>query len=371
MKTFCVHVLLGFFLCGHIGSNAVAARDSFHVYIPSRSTQELLVIKAEVGDAGLELEMTKRIPIGFNGATICQHPKKAVLYVAAPKTERDNKKSFAGGALVRLDEAGGYSNFDSVTFRHGYAYMSVDRTGNFLLGSNYQDGQLDVYRLKPDGSIADHVATVDEGRRNAHCIMTSPDNRYLYVPYVKQTNALLQYRFNSDTGQISPLTPSNAGPPAGTGPRHVAYHPSSPIVYFSNEQHVGVSVYDQKVTGQLKLKQLCDVLPRGKSKEGLSASDLVLTGDGRFLYSAIRGRRQDFDRLAAYRVQEDGSLRFLGLIVTEAVPWGMTLSPSGRYLLVSCFEGESLLAYEIVDDGSLRKAGRLELPRYISDLVAY
>jgi 6-phosphogluconolactonase (cycloisomerase 2 family) len=371
MKNYCMCSLLAAFFVLVIEADPSAAGDSFHVYAPSRSTKELLVIRAEVGQAGCHFKMSARAPLGFAGTTICRHPKKAVLYVAPSKTQWDGAKSVTAGAMVRLDEAGVCENVNAVTFKHGYAYMSVDRTGMFLLGLNYHEGQLDVYRLKPDGSIGEHVVTVDEGRRNAHCILTSPNNRFLYVPYVKETNALFQYTFNSETGQILAMTPKNAGPPAGTGPRHIAYHPSLPIVYFSNEQHVGVSVYDQKSTGQLAFKQLCDVLPRSKTKEGLSASDLVMTPDAKFLFSAIRGRRQNFDRIAGYRVQEDGTLQVSGLTETEGVPWGMSLSPKGRYLLVSCFEGESLLGYEIASDGSLRKAGRLELPKYISDLVSF
>ncbi len=371
MNKHCVRVLLGNFLIWMLGIHPVVAQDSFHVYAASRSTQELLVIRAEFGDAGFELEMSERVSLGFAGATICRHPKKAVLYIAPSKTKWDGSASITRGATVQLDESGSCDNVDTVALNHGYAYMSVDRTGKFLLGSNYHDGQLDVYRLGPDGLLFEHVVTVDEGRRNAHCILTSPNNRFLYIPYVKQTNALFQYTFDSETGQVSAMTPKNAGPPEGTGPRHIAYHPSLPLVYFSNEQHVGVSVYDQASTGQLTFKQLCDVIPDRESKVGLSASDIVITPQAKFLFSAIRGRRQNFDRVVGYRVQDDGTLSLLGFTETEGVPWGMTLSPCGRYLLVSCFEGESLLAYEIAYDGSLRKVGRLQLPRYISDLVTY
>lgn len=371
MNKHCMCYLLATFFIWVTGADPIAAENSFHIYAPSRSTQELLVIGAEVGQAGCEFKLSERVPLGFAGATVCRHPKKAILYVAPSKTQWVGAKSITPGAMVRLHESGACENVNAVALKHGYAYMSVDKTGMFLLGSNYHEGQLDVYRLKPDGSIGEHVVTVDEGRKNAHCILTSPNNRFLYVPYVKQTNALFQYTFNSETGQVLAMTPKNAGPPEGTGPRHIAYHPLLPIVYFSNEQHVGVSVYEQKSTGQLAFKQLCDVLPRSQSKEGLSASDLVITPDAKFLFSAIRGRRQNFDRLAGYQVQEDGTLNLLGLTETEGVPWGMSLSPDGRYLLVSCFEGESLLGYEIASDGGLEKVGRLELPKYISDLVTF
>ena len=371
MKTHCTILLLGTLLAWMVEINPCVAQRSFHIYAPSRSTQELLVISASADEDDAELVISARVPLGFAGATICRHPDKAVLYVAPPQTLWAGGKSITSGAIVRLDDAGACKEIDPVTFKHGYAYMSVDRTGEFLLGSNYHDGQIDVYRLHRNGLIDEHVATVDEGRRNAHCILTSPNNRFLYVPYVKQTNALFQYTFNSGTGQVLAMKPKDAGPPVGTGPRHIAYHPSLPIVYFSNEQHVGVSVYDQKPAGQLIFKQLCDVVPKDRSKDGLSASDIVITPDARFVFSAIRGRRQNFDRLAGYEVQEDGTLRFLGLTATDGTPWGISLSPNGDYLLVSCFEGESLLAYRIESDGSLGRVGRVELPKYISDLVTY
>ena len=88
---------------------------------------------------------------------------------------------------------------------------------------------------------------------------------------------------------------------------------------------MGVSVYDQQATGQLTFKQLCEVLPATKSKDGLLASDIVVTPQAEFLFSAIRGRRQNFDRLAGYRVQHNGTLESLDLTETEGVPWGMAL----------------------------------------------
>ena len=218
------------FLILMLENDSCVAQHSFQIYAPSRSTQELLVIGAQVDSRDsdsedIEFTISARVPLGFAGATICRHPDKSVLYVAPSQTQWDAGKSITSGAIVRLDESGACSEIDAVIYKHGYAYMSVDRTGNFLLGSNYHDGQIDVYRLDGRGLIDEHVATVDEGRRNAHCILPSPDNRFLYVPYVKQTNALFQYTFNSGTGKVVAMRPKNVKPPAGTGPRHIAYHP--------------------------------------------------------------------------------------------------------------------------------------------------
>jgi 6-phosphogluconolactonase (cycloisomerase 2 family) len=106
------------------------------------------------------------------------------------------------------------------------------------------------------------------------------------------------------------------------------------------------------------------------SKIGLSASDLLITPDGKFLYAGLRGHRQDFDRISRYRVLEDGKAKFLGLTEADQVPWGLTLSPDGNFLLVSATTGASLAAYRISEDGNLKRVATLAWDERMSDLVA-
>lgn len=313
--------------------------------------------------------MTDPIDLGFAGSTIAAHQTLPVLYVAAPTTQNGGVESFAAGAVVRLEADGAVAQVDPVRLEHGYAYLSLDRRDRFLLGVNYRAGQVDVYRMKPDGSIGDCVTQLDEGRMNAHCILTSPDNRFAYIPYVKKTNALFQYQFDPDSGSLESLTPKNANPPEGTGPRHMAYHPTLPVAYFSNEQRVGVTVYDREDSGQLVLKQICDAMAQKQPRDGVSSSDIVITPDGRFVYIGVRGAKQNLDRIARYRVLEEGELQFLGLTAADETPWGLALSPDGRLLFVSAFRGETLTAYSIGYDGALTKAATLPWPKQISDLI--
>jgi 6-phosphogluconolactonase (cycloisomerase 2 family) len=81
----------------------------------------------------------------------------------------------------------------------------LDREENFLLGANYREGVIDVYQLDENHIPTTHVSSLNEGRKNAHCVLLSPDNRFVYIPYVKDTNALFQYQFNEGTGAITPL----------------------------------------------------------------------------------------------------------------------------------------------------------------------
>jgi hypothetical protein len=59
----------------------------------------------------------------------------------------------------------------------------------------------------------------------------------------------------------------------------------------------------------------------------------------------------------------------LGLTPADKIPWGLALSPDGRYLLVSAYNGATLTGYRITNEGDLVKAGSLTWDAEISDLL--
>lgn len=342
------------------------AAEAFRVYAPASKTQTLWMVDAvPKEDGGLELKLAEKRDLGFNGRIIAAHPKKPLLYLSGGGGERGK----VPGAVVTLAKDGAYASHQPVDLNDDAAYLSLDRSGAFLFGVSYGNGRLNVYRLDENGVPGKAVATVDEGKNQAHCVLVSPDNKYLYIPYVKDSLALLQYRFDASSGAVTPLDPLNANPPAGTGPRHLVYHPALPMVYFTNEQGIGLSTYERLSDGQLVLRQDIPILPEGMSKEGLSASDLEITPDGKFIFAGLRGHSQNFDRIARYRVGEDGHAELLGLTPADKIPWGLALSPDGKHLLVSATTGATLTAYRITSEGDLEKAASLSWDAEISDLL--
>lgn len=343
-----------------------ARADDYRVYAASRATSQLWIVEATKIEESLELVVVEKRDLGFPGSTITRHPEKPLLYLAAPFGDDSGNP----GTTIELSEAGDYIRQHDRLNPNGYAYLSLDRARRFLLGSNYRGGQVDIFRLDGTGHWGERVGGLDEGRKNAHCVLTSPDNRFLYIPYVKDTNALYQYRFDPESGAVNALEPKNVEPPEGTGPRHLAYHPQLPFAYFSNEQGIGVSVYEKTESGHLELVQVCDAFdPPPASREGLSSSDIAITPDGRFLFVGVRGAKQDLDRIARFRVTERGTVELLGLTPADAIPWGFTLSPDGAHLLVSAFQGETLTVFAIGGKGGLEELAKLSWDRGITDLV--
>ncbi|QXD24851.1 lactonase family protein [Opitutia bacterium ISCC 51] len=341
----------------------------FNAYLPSRTTNQLWIVHAtEKGDE-LSLTVDEKVDLGFVPATIVAHPEEPLLYVSTNVGDEGNSPA----AIITLEADGSYKNHTPLTLDHGYAYLSLDRDQRFLLGADYRGGHIDVYALDEQGKPGSRVAFLDEGRNAAHAVLTSPDSRFVYIPYVKDSNAILQYAFDSDTGALTPLEPHNANPPKGTGPRHIAYHPKLPLVYFSNEQGLGASVYERnRTSGQLTLKQVIDVIPSDQGPEkGTSASDCAISQDGKFLFTGQRSGNEATlpNGINRYRVNDDGSLKHLGLTPTGEIPWGFAFSPDGQVLLVTAFKSGILHAFHITEQGDLKPAATLPIDKSISDLV--
>lgn len=347
----------------------------FTIYAPSRNGSELLVLKLTPKPEGkapgmlAELKLESSHDLRFPARTIAQHPTEPVLYLSGSGKAGESKTNLA---VRRLDPETNEIKWGVFgVFERDYSYMSVDRSGKYLLGCNYRDGIVDVYRLNKDQvPEAEPVATVSEGLKAAHCVLASPDNRHIYIPYVKDSNALLQYEFDEKSGALTALDPKNANPPAGTGPRHLACHPELPILYFSEEQGLGISVYQREPkSGQLTYSTTVRATGDDAPEKGVSASDIVMTPNAKFIYTGIRGHAHDYDFVAGYAIQKDGGLKPIGLTETSKIPWGLSVSPDGHYLVVTAYGGAEIIVYQIdQNDGTLIKAASLPIDEGISDV---
>ena len=125
---------------------------------------------------------------------ITAHPAKPLLY------DGDRRRSVQGaGASRSLSAKGAYEKHMPVQFNDGACYPSGSRAQTSI-GRELRQRALHVYPLGKDGVPGKSAATGDEGINAAHCVLVSPDNRNLYIPY-EVNLALLQY--NGDTGAIT------------------------------------------------------------------------------------------------------------------------------------------------------------------------
>lgn len=341
--------------------------DRFQLFVPDAQSQQLQSYSIRTTFSGLAVETNEPLALPFSASRIAVNPKSDSLIVSG----MSNGKTQA--ATVSASERDGMDVIGSNTLSHPVGYTSIDRTGGYFMSSHYQSGWVAVYQIQNDGIVGKATTTFKTPNPEAHCIRTSPDNRFAYVPCVKNNNALFQFSFDEKTGNLEPIEPFNAKPPAMFGPRHVAYHPSLPIVYFSNEQQLGVSVYEIGSSGQLSDRQHATTLPRRlpfeQGKRDLHASDLVLSPDGERLFVAVRDFAGEEDSVFTFRILSDGKLSLENRTKVGDIPWKLDISPLGNYLIV-CESGVRNIAFfKIHPNGSLDRVPNTDIPSGARDMA--
>ncbi len=230
------------------------------------------------------------------------------------------------------------------------AQASFDRTGKWLLVANYRMGEdgarppqaLVVYPIEADGGLGAPVSSVghvgsgpnaerQEGP-HPHCALASPDNRHILVADLG-IDRIAVYAFDAATGALAPGAKPFVQLASGSGPRHLAFHPSGRFAYVINELESSVTALAWDAAhGTLDPLQSVSTLPPDFTGES-HCSDLQLSTDGKFLYGANRGHDSIF--LAAID-SDSGRLTPLGTHPTlGATPRQFSLDPSGKFLVVA------------------------------------
>ena len=229
------------------------------------------------------------------------------------------------------------------------AYLTVDRSGKWLLAASYPSGTVTVNPLDADGTVGAMPSQVLTDRPKAHCIRLDAANAHAYCAVLEQ-DLILQMKFDAATGRLSPNAPGEIATKKGAGPRHLAFHPSGRFLYLITETTATVGAYaiDRK-TGTLKELQFADMLA-GPPKEQPAAADLHVTPDGRFLYASERRGNM----LVGFRIDPDkGTLTLAGRTATETTPRGFGIEPRGKFLLAVGLDSHNMTIYAIRPNGSL------------------
>jgi len=343
---------------------------------PALAGTFVYVSNAEDGDIGLytlqadgSLQSGQRFKAAKLVMPMTVSPDKRFLIAAV------RSKPFQAYSYSIDKTSGALSPVGTGTLAESYPYISLDRTGRFLLGASYGANQVGVNPVGADGKVGEPVQVIPTAR-NAHSIRIDNTNRFVFVPHLG-TDQVFQFVFDEKTGKLAANTPPVLQLKSGTGPRHIIVSADNRFVYLLNELTGMVTTLSlDAATGTLKELDSVSALPpdtklgpgmpRGAvgapgvaprdTSNDIWASDLHLTPNGRFLYAAERTS----STIGAFRVDAaSGKLTYLGSTPTEKQPRGFRIDPAGRFMVVSGELSDMIASYAIdAGTGARKPVGR-------------
>jgi len=311
----------------------------YYAYISLENDDKILIFTMDAGTG--KLTQKEAVAVPGRPAALAISPDRRFLYVGL--------RGALDIASFSIDQAnGGVTQIGSAPLQGEPVAMATDRTGRFILSAYYYQRTAAVHRIENGAAVNPAVEWLMTAS-GAHSIQTDPSNKFAFVPHIanRGPNQIYQFRFDENTGHLTPNSPALLEPTEYLGPRHFCFHPSMDTVYFSDEQGCSVTAYRLDTgAGTLTAFQTISTLPQGFSGDN-TCSQIQITSTGKFLYAPNRGHNS----IAGFTVDpSSGMLSAAGHVATEAVPRAFSLDPQGKFVYAAGQQTGNLTSYVIDQD---------------------
>ena len=275
-----------------------------------------------------------------NPSFLALHPDGRSLYAVEEVDDMGAERSggvvsFAVGGAGALRETG-----RALSGGAHPAHISVETRFTRVLVANYSGGTVSVLEIDRGGAVSGPPQVVRHElagparppRQEApHPHSVYPVLDRVYVPDLGM-DRIVAYAWASSGDRLTPLPAASTSLRPGDGPRHMAFHPSSPFAYVINELSSTItSLRLDEGSGPPRVTGTVSTLPEGYGGASFCA-DVHVHPSGRFLYGSNRGHDSI---VVAEIVAETGLLRVVQHHPTGGSwPRNFALSPDGRFLLV-------------------------------------
>jgi len=320
----------------------------------------------EITDLGVAAETT-------NPSFVALNPNGKYLY-AVNELQNYKGPNSGGVSAFSVDSSTGKLTFLNEVPSRGAdpCYITVDKTGKWVLVANYTGGSVAVFPVLAEGKIGEaktfvqHTGHGADPKRqegpHAHSINLSPDNRFAYVDDLG-IDELLVYKFDSAKGTLTPNDPPYVKLDPGSGPRHFVLAPSGKFAYVVSEMKGTVSAFSiDSRTGTPQTLQTVSTLPEG-FKGDIEDAEVEIHPSGKFLYASNRG---DGNSIAVFAIDSaKGTLTPVEYVPTQGkTPRSFEIDPTGKLLFAQNQQSNNIVIFRIDQQtGKLTPTGKvLDVP---------
>jgi 6-phosphogluconolactonase (cycloisomerase 2 family) len=245
-------------------------------------------------------------------------------------------------------------------------HQALDPSGKFLIVANYASGTVAVLPVAEDGALRNQTQLVElkgtpgphrvrQVSSHPHDIVFDPSGRFVVVPDLGLDRTFV-FRFDPAAGRLTEASFVDGRPTSG--PRHVAFHPTRPIMWILNELDSTMTAcqWDGE-RGALRPVQIMSTL-RTSFTGNSTAAELAVAPSGNFVYASNRGG----DDIAVHVVdQGTGVLSPVEWVPTQGKrPRFIGLTPSGRFMYAANEDGDTVATYRVdAASGKLTPTGQV------------
>lgn len=300
--------------------------------------------------------------------------KTGTRLYSANETDRVGKHKEGTVSAFSIDRSNGELTLLN-TVRSGGAgptYVSIHPSGRFLLVANYFGGSVSVLPILPTGELGEATdirndvgkigptkatnapsgsfAISGHDTTHAHMIQADPSGRFvLHVDL--GLDQIFVWKFDQQSGVLTPNAPHAVSLPPGDGPRHFHFHPNGRWFYSIQEEGSTVVLFDYDANqGRLESRQTISTLPPEFAGSNF-CSEILVSEDGKFVYAGNRLH----DSIGIFSVGSDGELTFVGEEWTRGnYPRSFSFDPTGQFLYCGNQRADNIAVFKVN-----RKTGRL------------
>jgi 6-phosphogluconolactonase len=291
----------------------------------------------------------------INPSFLAVHPNHRFLYAVNEVGKYKGQSSGAISAFAIDHVTGKLTLLNEVPSRGADpCYITLDKTGKYVLVANYTGGSVAVFPLLEDGRLGEASAFVQyqgHGKNperqegpHPHSIDLSPDNHFALVDDLG-LDQVIAYRFDGAKGSLTPNPPVSITAEPGAGPRHFAFHPSGNFAYLINEMQSTVTVFAYDAAGgALRSRQTISTLPKDFPGHN-DAAEMQVSPSGKFLYASNRGH----DSIAVFAIdRRRGTLTPVENVPTGGkIPRSIAIDPTGSFLLAANQKSDNVVVFRI------------------------
>lgn len=322
----------------YVGTYAKPEEESIFLYSLNPETGELTRVAGFKG--------------GENPSYLTLDDNAEHLYAVNETTNFEGKESGAVSAFAIGEEGKELTLLNQAPSGGGAPCHIWLSGGNTVLVANYVGGNVATLPVQADGQLGQPQVLQHEGtgpnkerqeKPHAHYIAPSPDGKYSFAV---DLGADKVFGYRLEAGKLTPNNPAVAYTSApGSGPRHMAFHPSGKYAYLLHELNSTVTVLEYDAAkGIFTEAQILTTLPEDVKGDNYPAA-IKVSADGKFLYTSNRGHNS----IAVFAVEQEGSqLKPLQHMSTGGDwPRDFSLDPSGSILLVANERSNNITAFKV------------------------